>query len=438
MELGTYGRALCLKWKILLICTVIGLMGSGSSLLLIKPTYVSQSQLFIALQGTGSPSDLYQGDIFSQARLQTYVDLVTTPAVLVPALKSTGSKLSVNDFRPKVSARTDADTVILTISVEDESPYVASTIALAITNSLVAFVEDLESPAGSGRPSVQLSTMSSPTVPVEPASPDRSLFITLGLVGGLMLGSSIIVVRLRWNTKVQNEDDILKVTSTPILGRIPMGTRTWTNFFSRRSVPELSIEPFSQMWTNLRFAQSARSRSKTIIMTSVVQDRGKEAAACGLAQAIVDAGQSVVLVDVDLREPRVGRLFSLGGDIGLTTALIGQGDPLDLLHSVGENKLKLLPAGRTPPNPSELLSSDRMRLLISKLESEFDVIVLSAPPLLMTTDALVLAERVGGVVVYIGASKLRVSQLQHAMHSLQQVRADIFGLVLGLTTSKKL
>ncbi len=171
-------------------------------------------------------------------------------------------------------------------------------------------------------------------------------------------------------------------------------------------------------------------------MTSSLPGEGKSTTATNLAIAIAQGGQSVVLVDADLRRPRVDEYLGLERNAGLTTALIGRADIEDLLQPWGADELYILTAGQIPPNPSELLGSDAMKQLITRLEQKFDAVIIDAPPLLPVTDASVLAQQVGGVVVVVGSSKVRLPDLQKALGNLELVDADLLGIVINLLPSK--
>ncbi|BCW37360.1 hypothetical protein StoSoilA2_34160 [Arthrobacter sp. StoSoilA2] len=158
---------------------------------------------------------------------------------------------------------------------------------------------------------------------------------------------------------------------------------------------------------------------------------GKSTTATNLAIALAQAGQSVCLVDADLRRPTVSKYLGLDRNAGLTTALVGIADINDLLQHWGDDQLYVLTSGQIPPNPSELLGSDAMKRLVKRLEDAFDAVVIDAPPLLPVTDAAVLAQHVGGVVVVIGTQKLRRHELQKSLNALEMVGANILGIVLN-------
>jgi capsular exopolysaccharide synthesis family protein len=189
------------------------------------------------------------------------------------------------------------------------------------------------------------------------------------------------------------------------------------------------------MRTNLQFA-NVTGEAKTVLVTSSLPGEGKSTTATNLAIALAQAGQTVCLIDADLRRPMVSDYLGLDRNAGLTTALIGSADVNDLLQPWGDDSMFVLTSGQIPPNPSELLGSSEMKRLIERLEGAFDTVIIDAPPLLPVTDAAVLSQHVGGVVVVVGAQKLRVHDLDKSMNALHMVGSNVLGVVLNMLPSK--
>jgi capsular exopolysaccharide synthesis family protein len=141
-------------------------------------------------------------------------------------------------------------------------------------------------------------------------------------------------------------------------------------------------------------------------------------------------------VDADLRRPRVDDYLGLDRNAGLTTALIGAARLEDLVQRWGEDDLFVLTSGQIPPNPSELLGSAAMKSIIKSLEDTFDAVIIDAPPLLPVTDAAVLAQQVGGVVLVVGSSRVKSNDLQKSIAALDMVNADVLGVVMNLLPVK--
>lgn len=417
-------------------CALIGLLLSGVASFLSKPNYVSETELFVALQNSASVAELQQGNVFTQARVQSYVETVDTPLVLQPVIDSLSLDITPSSLSKKITASSDAKTVIIRISVADESPIRSAAIAQAVGASLVRTIDELERPSGAGPSPVKLSIVTPAIAPAAPSSPNVRLNLVLGVLGGTALGAVVTVLRSILDTRVRGESDLRRTSNAPLLGGISFDADAAQQPLITQTAPQSPrAESFRQLRTNLQFAHVSH-KSKTVLMTSSLPGEGKSTTAVNLAIALAQAGQAVALVDADLRRPMVAEYLGLERDAGLTTALIGKADLDDLLQPWGDDNLFVLTSGQIPPNPSELLGSEAMRELILRLESTFDAVIIDAPPLLPVTDAAVLAQQVGGVVLVVGSQKVRSNDLEKSLAALEMVDADLLGIVLNRLPAK--
>ncbi|MEE9094702.1 polysaccharide biosynthesis tyrosine autokinase [Pseudarthrobacter phenanthrenivorans] len=436
MDLSDYVRIIRRNWIVIVACCLLGLLGGAAASMLTTPTYNAKTRLFVAIQSSGSASDLQQGNTFSQARMESYVETVGTPAVLQPAISSLGLKLSPDELAKKVQASADLHTVIITISAADPSPVQAAAIAQAVSDSLIQVVNKLESPSQGGSSPVKLSVVTPASAPEIPSAPNTRLNIALGGVIGLSLGIGLTALRTVLDTKVRGEADLVRLTPIAVLGGISFDADAAKKpLITQTPAQSPRAESFRQVRTNLQFANVSK-QSKSILITSSLPGEGKSTTAANLAISLAEAGQTVALVDADLRRPRISEYLGLDRNAGLTTALIGHGETEDLLQPWGEHNLYVLTSGQLPPNPSELLGSESMKGVVHELERSFDVVVIDAPPLLPVTDAAVLAQQVGGVVMVVGSSRVKVPDLQKALKALELVQANVLGVVLNLLPVK--
>ncbi|WP_455835213.1 polysaccharide biosynthesis tyrosine autokinase [Pseudarthrobacter siccitolerans] len=436
MELSDYLRVLRRNWVVIAACTCLGLLVAGGAALAVQPTYTANTKLFVAIQSNGSAADLQQGNTFSQARVQSYVEAATTPAVLQPAIDSLGLNISPAQLSSSVRATVDLNTVIISITAEDTSPVQAAAVAQATGNSLIRVIERLESPSEGGISPVRLSIITPATAPSAPSAPNTRSYIILGTLAGLAAGIALSFLRNSLDTKVRNESDFRRISDVPLLGGISFDSdATKKPLLTQAPIQGPRAESFRQIRTNLQFANIS-NESRAVLITSSLPGEGKSTTATNLAIAIAQSGQSVVLIDADLRRPRVDDYLGLDRNAGLTTALIGKEDVANLLQQWGDNDLYVLTSGQIPPNPSELLGSQAMQNLLLRLESSFDVVIIDAPPLLPVTDAAVLARQVGGVVLVVGSSKVRVPDIQKSLNALEMVQADLLGVVMNLLPAK--
>lgn len=403
---------------------------------LAKPTYRSETQLFVAIQSSGTVQELAQGNTFSQARVQSYVQTVDSPIVLQPAIDALGLDTTPQELASRVMATTDVNTVLIKIAVEDTSPVQAAATAQAVANSMVKAVDSLEKPKNGGASPVSLSVIKPAIAPSTPFAPNTRVNLLLGLVVGLGVGVAITVLRSTLDNRIRGEADLRKMTDLPMLGGITFDQDATRKPLLTQAAPQSPrAESFRQLRTNLQFANIG-GKSNSVLMTSSLPGEGKTTTATNLAIALAQSGQKVCLVDADLRRPMVNDYLGLDRNAGLTTALLGTADVNDLLQAWGADDLFVLTSGQIPPNPSELLGSQAMTDLLAELERAFDIVIIDAPPLLPVTDAAVLSPNVGGVVVVVGSHKLKTQDLEKSLTALELVGANVFGVVMNRLPSK--
>ncbi|MHC6593417.1 tyrosine-protein kinase domain-containing protein [Arthrobacter sp. C152] len=436
MDIRDYWRIFRRNWLTIAATIFLGLFVGGGISMLIKPTYTADTQLFVAIQNSGSAQELQQGNTFSQARVQSYVKTVDTPVVLQPVIDALGLDVRPEALAEKVKATADLNTVLITISVDDVSPVRASAIAQAVADSLIKAVDTLERPKSGGSSPISLSVITPASVPIAPSAPNTKLNLLLGLALGLITGCAAAFLRSNLDNRIRGEAELRKVTDLPILGGIafdPVAAKE--PLLAKRHTHSPRAESFRQLRTNLHFA-NASGTATSVLVTSSLPGEGKSTTATNLAITLAQAGQAVCLIDADLRRPMVNEYLGLDRNAGLTTALIGQAEVVDLLQPWGEDNLFVLTSGRIPPNPSELLGSEGMKNLVAELEQSFDIVVIDAPPLLPVTDAAVLSQSVGGVVLVVGSQRTKTQDVQKSLGSLELVGARILGLVLNRLPAK--
>jgi succinoglycan biosynthesis transport protein ExoP len=196
-------------------------------------------------------------------------------------------------------------------------------------------------------------------------------------------------------------------------------------------------EAYRVLRTSLRFSSVDRPM-RSLAITSPSPAEGKSTMAANLAVVMAQTGKSVVLVDADLRRPMLHRIFQVSNKEGLTSLLLDQEPTLDgHLQETGIENLRVLTSGPLPPNPSELLGSQRMQHVVEQIEREADLTLYDTPPILPVTDATVLAPQTDGVLMVTQAGRTRQGAARRAVETLQQVGANILGATLNRVSPRK-
>lgn len=439
MELRDYLRILRQSWVLIVLLTLLGIGAGAAYSIITTPKFSSSAKVFVSTSAGSTVSELQQGNTFTQQRVKTYADLATTPIVLLPVIEELSLETSAQDLAQQITATAPLDTSLIEITATDADPELAAAVATAVSDSLTQVVQTIEASEaedGTTRSAVKLTLVQHAAVPESPVSPNVPLNVALGGLVGLALGIGIAVLRETLDTRIRNERDVELVTDTPIIGGIVFDPKASERPLIVHADPQSPrAESFRTLRTNLYFVDAGRS-SRAFVVTSSVESEGKSTTTANLAIALSDAGARVLLVEADLRRPKVAEYLGLEGAVGLSDLLIGRADLQDVVQRWGRNSLFVLPAGAIPPNPSELLGSKAMISLIAELDRSFDVVLFDAPPLLPVTDAAILARNVGGAIVIAAAGRTHRGQLKGAMAALANVDAPVSGIVLTMLPTK--
>lgn len=438
VELRDYLRILQKSWILIAILLLLGVAAAAGFSILQTPKYSSSAKVFVSTSGGSTVADLQQGNTFTQQRVKTYADLTTTPIVLLPVIADLGLDLSSGELASMVTASAPLDTTLIEISVTNEDPALAAEIATAVSASLTQVVENIETSGDDVQSTspVKLTLVQHAEAAQAPVSPNAPLYIALGGIIGLALGVGVAALREALDNRVRNERDVEIITDAPVLGGIVFDPKANERPLIVHDDPRSPrAESFRTLRTNLQFLDVGRV-NRAFVVTSSIQSEGKSTSTANLAIALADTGARVLLVDADLRRPKLHEYLGLEGAVGLTDLLIGTAEPEDVIQPWGKKDLFVLPAGKIPPNPSELLGSEALTRLLNEFNRAFDVVLFDSAPLLPVTDAAILARTVGGTIVICAAGKTHKNQLKGALAALGNVDAPVSGIVLTMLPTK--
>lgn len=443
MELRDYLRILHKYWILIATITLLGVaVGAGASLLM-KPKYEATTQLYVSVRGENAAvGELAQGSTLARQSVATYASIVKTQSVLGPVIERLNLEQSSPHLAASVSTSTPVNQSLINVTVTSGDPEQAAEIANAIGESLTSVVEnDLEAGITEGAPSlVSLKTVQPAIVPASPVSPRTSLNLALGALIGLALGIGIAVLRSVLDTRIHSTHDIEQSTDAPILGGITFDSEAKRRPLIVHADPRSPrAESFRTLRTNLQFLavnDEAEIRGKAFVISSAGAGEGKSTTAANLSLALAETGARVVLIEADLRLPKVAEYMGIEGGAGLTDVLIGRAEVSDVLQRWGRGQLYLLPAGKIPPNPAELLGSKAMAELVETFTQHFDYIIIDAPPLLLVTDAAVVSKHTNGTLLVAASGSTRKQELTGAVRSLAAAGGHLLGIIVTMLRTK--
>jgi capsular exopolysaccharide synthesis family protein len=418
-------------WWLLAVAAVLGTGAAAVVNATSAVTYEAQVQQFVSIANDSSDqNNILNGSQFTLQRVKSYTQVATSGQVLDPVILQLKLPTTADQLAGHVTATNPLDTVLIEIAVTDTSPVRAADIANAVARQLSKVVQEIESPQTGAPAPVKLTTTQPATAPTTPVAPRKTLNLALGLLVGLAAGAGGALLREQLNTTVKTPDDVETLTGTVPLGLVPFDSAAKTQPLVTDEQADGRAEAFRTLRTNLRFADVDHP-PRSIVVTSPMPGEGKSMSACNIALTLALAGSRVVLIEADLRKPRVGEYLGLDSAVGLTNVLAGQHALEDVLVPWRRQVLTVLLAGPVPPNPSELLGSQHMENLLKTLLGDFDYIIIDSPPLLPVTDAAVLATLTDGALLIARHGKSTRDDIEQAAHALAAVNAKLLGTVLN-------
>jgi tyrosine-protein kinase len=270
-------------------------------------------------------------------------------------------------------------------------------------------------------------------VPPTPVSPKTTTNVAVGALIGLLGGIGLAFARDRLDDTVRTKETAESVTSLPTLGIVPdvAEERQGRDLVTVTDSKSSASEAYRLLRTSVKFL-GIDSPIRTLLVTSAGPAEGKTVSAANLAVTLAQTGERVLLVDADLRRPRLYEIFGAPPSPGLTTALLDGERPEKAIWAVEEVPgLHLLPPGTAPPNPAELLDSTRARTVFATITERYDVVVVDSPPVVAVTDAAVMSAWADAVLLVVAHGTTSRRGLARAVELLRQVDAPLVGMILN-------
>jgi succinoglycan biosynthesis transport protein ExoP len=269
-------------------------------------------------------------------------------------------------------------------------------------------------------------------VPRSPVLPRRRSDLLMAVLAGGVLAVGFALFLEYLDNRIKSPEEIIAHLGMPCLGLVPMiadkalASRPLIN----NGVPANFSEAFRGLRTNVLFS-STEEDSRSLVVTSTGPGEGKTIVATNLALALAQSGQRVILIDADMRRPRTHEVLDQKQEPGLSNLIVGNAKATKAVRPSSVPGLWVLPAGRIPPNPAELLGSARFKDFLVKLRDHFDWVILDSPPVMAVTDAAVVAHLTNGVVFVVGSEMANRGAARTAVNQLEAADAKLLGAVLN-------
>ena len=427
MNASQVGAALRALWWLPVIGLVVGGGTAAAVTALQTPQYESSTTFLVTgPSDAGSPLQAAQ---LAEQRLPSYLRFLESVDFARRLAEDLGLEVSPQVLQRSISAAAPDDTLLIDVTVTDSSPERAQLVAEAVGEHFPQLVAELEGGVGGGSDgsTVEVAVTESANRPTAPVSPDPVRNVGLGMLAGLLVGLGLTSTRAVLD-RTATVEDVTGLLGAPVLGRIPRDGPGGTPVLERGATGP-SAEAFRRLRNNLQ-SLDGEQPARTLLVTSVGREDTDPATVANLALALADAGHRVALACADLRDPQLPELLGLAGKAGLSEVLTGRSQIARALRRYEDRELWVVPAGRPPSDPGDLIASRAGRELLDKLRGDFDYVLVAAPPLLSVADASGLAGHVDGVLLTVELGRTRPQELQEAAEELALARARLLGVVL--------
>lgn len=435
-------------WLIALVAIICAAATFMATLLFITPTYQSSVMFYVnnsplsldSIKDTLSSSDISA----SRGLVKSYIIILNTRETLNEVIDYAEVDRSVGELRGMISAEPVESTEIFRVTVTSPDPYEAETIAEAIAYNLPNRIDSIITGTSS-------KVVDSAVVASKPSAPNYVLNTVVGFLVGLVAVVAIVIIAEILDVTIRDEEDITRSAKYPVLAAVPDMEYHSKGGYYRKSSPYekatpdraktillgkginfAAAEAYKLLRTKLQFSFADDRECHIIGVSSAMTGEGKSLTAVNLSYSMSQLGKRVLLIDCDMRRPSIAEKLPVPKAPGLSDYLSGQVRGSNLIKFCGleedESAFHVIPAGRIPPNPMELLSSNKMEKTLNNLRENYDYIILDLPPVGEVGDALAVAKLTDGLLLVVRQDYCNRIALSSAIRQFEFVNTKILGV----------
>lgn len=441
-------------WIIAVAAVVSAVMAYVLTLLLITPQYKA-SAMFYVNNNTSSGSGVSSGDLTTSRNLvDSYIAILNTRESLNAIIDKSGADCTYAQLKEMITASAVDDTEIFQVTVTHPDPQQAQELAEAIVQVLPQRISSIIE--GTSTKVVETAMVSA-----SPSSPNYTKNTIVGFLLGVVAAVMVIVLREVFDTTIRTEEDIDRTCKYPVLASIPnmnLPERGGYGYGAERrshpvqtgtkeaavvgsSISFAASEAYKLLRTKLQFAfADDEQNSRIIAISSVYSGEGKSLSTVNLAYMLAQLNKKVIVLDCDMRRPTLAEKLGVEKYPGLSGYLTGQNELVSLVQqcSLGEDSahFHVISAGQNPPNPVELLSSQKMQSALRALRKVYDYVILDTPPIGEVSDALAIAKETDGILLVVRQNNCDRVHLADAVRQFEFVNGKILGVLFNGTAEQ--
>lgn len=417
----------------------------------VTPLYKSSTKFYV------NSSTVTLGDVgltvndlnAAQKLVDSYIVILQTRDTLEEIIDCADVNISPGALKGMISASAVNGTEIFEVVVTHPNPYVARDLAYAVGQVLPGRINQIID-------GTSAKVVEWPEVAGGPSSPNYSRNTIIGLLGGAFVAALAIFLYVVFDITIRSDEDIQRVTEMPILAAVPdMMARTKGGYYyntDKKRTPAgdkagglvganlsfAAVEAYKLMRTKLQFTFVDEQKCHIIGVCSALAGEGKSLTSSNLAYAIAQLDKRVLLIDCDMRRPSLNNKLGLKKMPGLSNYLTNQAEQSEVMQKYGDENARfdVICAGRNPPNPIELLSSQRMKRILESFRENYDYIILDLPPVEEVSDALVASKLVDGILLVVRQNYCNTRVLNSAVKQFDFVGTRIVGIALNCSSDR--
>jgi len=429
LDLKDFFKYVLSKQIIVLVCVVLVLIaGASYTFNLKKPMYKSNTTIVLTSEKNNNSAITQNELTLNKSLVSTYSEIIKSKKILKQVINNLDLDISVGELGGMVSVQAISNTEIISITVSSLDGKKSAKIANEIANIFMKEIVELYNIEN-------INVVDTAEESKIPYNMNYVKDVIIYLMIGFVIGYAIIIMLFYLDNTIKSTEEIESKLNLPILGSVPTPNKKnkiKSELVVHENSKSIVSEGIKTLRTNLQFS-SVDKKLKSILVTSSIPGEGKSFTSANLATAFAQNGHKVLLVDCDMRKGRQHYMFNIKNDLGLSNLLISDNieNYRDFFKKTKVDNLYVLTMGTIPPNPSELLGSEKNKRIMELFSKHFDMVIYDSVPVNGLPDSLIMSRLVDKVVIVTELKHTPYELLNNTKKSLEKVNADVAGVVVN-------